>query len=72
MTHGAEDQYRMFPKVPIDQLQPGDLVFFGAPIHHVGIYIGAGTMIEAPHTGAFVRYASIFRDDLVLQGSRPG
>ena len=67
MNHNALDQYTRLPKVPIDQLQPGDLVFFGKPIHHVGIYIGAGTMIEAPHTGAFVRYASIFRDDLVLQ-----
>jgi len=29
-------------------------------------------MIEAPHTGAFVRYRSIFRRDLVQLGSRPG
>jgi peptidoglycan DL-endopeptidase CwlO len=36
-------------------LIPGDLVFFGSPIHHVGIYVGAGMMIDAPHTGAFVR-----------------
>jgi peptidoglycan DL-endopeptidase CwlO len=71
MNHNALDQYTRLPKVPIDQLQPGDLVFFGKPIHHVGIYIGAGTMIEAPHTGAFVRYASIFRGDLVLRGARP-
>lgn len=34
---------------------PGDLVFFGSPAHHVGIYIGGGKMIDAPHTGAFVR-----------------
>jgi cell wall-associated NlpC family hydrolase len=72
MTHNALAQYTQLPKVPIDQLQPGDLVFFGKPIHHVGIYVGAGTMIEAPHTGAFVRYASIFRADLVLQAARPG
>jgi peptidoglycan DL-endopeptidase CwlO len=71
MNHNALDQYTRLPKVPIDQLQPGDLVFFGNPIHHVGIYVGAGIMIEAPHTGAFVRYASIFRDDLVLQAARP-
>ena len=71
MDHSAQDQFAMFPKVPLDQLQPGDLVFFGTPIHHVAIYVGAGTMIEAPHTGAFVQYTSIFRDDLVLQGVRP-
>ncbi len=71
MAHGAQSQYYSFPKVPISQLQPGDLVFFGNPIHHVGIYVGGGTMIEAPHTGAFVRYASIYRPDLVSLGSRP-
>ena len=61
MSHGSQSQYLSFPQVPISQLQPGDLVFFGSsgPInHHVGLYIGGGTMIEAPHTGAFVRYAS--------------
>ena len=71
MEHNALAQFLSLPKVPLDQLAPGDLVFFGNPIHHVGIYVGAGTMIEAPHTGAFVRYASIFRDDLVLQAARP-
>jgi cell wall-associated NlpC family hydrolase len=71
MVHHAADQYATFPKVPLDQLQPGDLVFYGNPIHHVGMYVGAGMMIEAPHTGAFVRYASIVRDDLVLLGVRP-
>jgi cell wall-associated NlpC family hydrolase len=71
MAHGARAQYAAFPKVPISQLQPGDLVFFGSPIHHVGIYVGGGTMIEAPHTGAFVRYRPIHRRDLVQYGSRP-
>jgi cell wall-associated NlpC family hydrolase len=44
-------------------LEPGDLVFFGSPIHHVGMYVGNGTMIEAPYTGASVRYHSINRRD---------
>ena len=39
------------------------LVFFGSSIHHVGIYIGGGDMIEAPYTGARVRIASAFRSD---------
>ena len=34
--------------------QPGDLVFFGTPAHHVGIYAGNGRMIDAPHTGSTV------------------
>ena len=41
--------------VPFEKLQPGDLVFFGRPAYHVGIYIGGGLMIDAPFTGARVR-----------------
>ena len=47
----------------MNQLQPGDLVFFGSPIHHVGMFVGGGTMIEAPYTGVDVRYHSIYRPD---------
>jgi cell wall-associated NlpC family hydrolase len=74
MEHGSRSQFMSFPHVPIDQLAPGDLVFFGisGPLnHHVGIVIGPGIMIEAPHTGAFVRIASYFRADLVPLGARP-
>ena len=39
--------------------QPGDLVFFGSPVHHVGIYAGNGMMVEAPHTGTKVQVHSI-------------
>jgi cell wall-associated NlpC family hydrolase len=46
-------------------LRPGDLVFFGSDVHHVGIYIGNGQMIEAPHTGLDVRIAPAFRSDYV-------
>lgn len=70
MAHFAATQYTQFPHVPISQLAPGDLVFFGSPIHHDGMYVGKGMMIEAPHTGAFVRYRSIYRDDYV-GASRP-
>jgi cell wall-associated NlpC family hydrolase len=63
MAHSSAAQYTEFPHVPISQLAPGDLVFFGSPIHHVGMFVGNGTMIEAPHTGAFVRYSSIYRPD---------
>jgi len=63
LPHNAEAQYEALPHVSIDQLQPGDLVFFGAPIHHVGMFVGNGTMIEAPYTGVDVRYHSIYRPD---------
>jgi cell wall-associated NlpC family hydrolase len=74
MAHGSQDQYNSFPHVPIDQLQPGDLVFFGdsGPTnHHVGLVVGPGIMIDAPHTGAYVELVSYYRPDLVLMGARP-
>ena len=39
------------------QLQPGDLVFSGNPVSHVGMYIGGGQMIHSPHTGDVVKIA---------------
>ena len=44
--------------VPSDQLQPGDLVFFDGD-GHVGMYIGGGEYVNAPHTGAVVRVESL-------------
>jgi cell wall-associated NlpC family hydrolase len=41
-----------------DQLQPGDLVFFDG-LGHVGIYIGGGQFIHAPHTGDVVKISSL-------------
>jgi cell wall-associated NlpC family hydrolase len=63
LPHNAEAQYLSLPHVSQSELQPGDLVFFGSPIHHVGLYAGGGSMIEAPYTGVNVRYRSIYRSD---------
>jgi len=71
MAHFAATQFDQFPRVSIDALAPGDLVFFYPTIHHVGIYIGGGKMIHAPHTGDVVRVGSINRLDLV-GAVRPG
>jgi cell wall-associated NlpC family hydrolase len=58
----AQAQYDAGPAVPTGQpLQPGDLVFFGSSssaVEHVGIAIGNGEMVDAPHTGAVVRIES--------------
>ena len=55
--HGATDQQKASTPVPLNKLRRGDLVFFGSKAYsyHVGIYLGNGRMIHAPHTGAVVR-----------------
>jgi cell wall-associated NlpC family hydrolase len=61
----AADQDAWTIPVPLSQLLPGDLVFFGhSDIHHVGMYIGDGLMINAPHTGDVVRVSPIWWSDL--------
>jgi cell wall-associated NlpC family hydrolase len=65
----AEQWYAGSHPASMTDLAPGDLVFFAynlsdpASIHHVGLYIGDGLMIEAPHTGEVVRIASVNRSD---------
>ena len=56
LPHQSRVQFASFPHVPLDQLQPGDLVFMGSPIHHVGMYIGGGMMVHAssPRVGVVV------------------
>jgi cell wall-associated NlpC family hydrolase len=48
------------PVDSLSQAQPGDLLFFGSPVHHVGIYVGDGKMIDAPHTGDKVKIQSVY------------
>jgi len=55
LPHSAAMQYECGTHVSRGQLEPGDLVFFGDPIHHVGIYVGNGDMIDAPYSGVSVR-----------------
>jgi cell wall-associated NlpC family hydrolase len=62
LPHSAQGQYDMSTHISASDLQPGDLVFFGSStgsIEHVGIYVGGGTMVHAPHSGAVVTYQSI-------------
>jgi cell wall-associated NlpC family hydrolase len=54
LPHSSRMQINCGAHVSRANLQPGDLVFFYSPIHHVGIYIGGGKMIHAPHTGDVV------------------
>lgn len=63
LPHSSRAQYGCGTHVSRNQLQAGDLVFFGSPIHHVGIYVGGGNYIHAPHTGSTVRVAPLNRRD---------
>jgi len=58
LPHNAAMQQASVPAVPAGQEQPGDLVFFGNPAYHVGIYAGGGSIIDAPCTGRDVSYDS--------------
>ncbi len=57
LPHNAAAQQAMCAAV--SNPQPGDLVFFGSPAYHVGIYIGGNSMVNAPHTGVMVSYGSV-------------
>jgi cell wall-associated NlpC family hydrolase len=59
LEHFTGDQREETKYVSRADLRPGDLIFFGSPIHHVGIFVGNGWMVHAPHTGDHVRMAKI-------------
>jgi cell wall-associated NlpC family hydrolase len=61
LPHHAASQYGYGTAVSQDQLAPGDLVFFDG-LGHVGIYIGGGQFIHAPHTGDVVKISSLYED----------
>jgi peptidoglycan DL-endopeptidase CwlO len=68
----AADQYAAVPtKVQLGDLQPGDLLFWAtntadpSTIHHVAIYLGAGEMLAAPHTGDLVQIQPVYLDGYI-------
>jgi cell wall-associated NlpC family hydrolase len=77
LLHYTGYQWEEGPRVPINELQRGDLLFYATDtsdpntIHHVGIYIGAGMMVDAPYTGAFVRIDSIYQPGGLIGAVRP-
>ncbi len=72
LPHSSAAQYDMLPHVSRDQLAPGDLVFFYTPVSHVGIYVGGGMMIHAPHTGGYVEEVSLDSEPDYVGAGRPG
>jgi cell wall-associated NlpC family hydrolase len=77
LAHWTGYQWLSGPHVSLDDLQRGDLLFYAtnnsdpATIHHVGIYIGNGMMVDAPYTGAFVRIDSIYQPGIPIGAIRP-
>ena len=71
LPHYSGAQYSKLPKVSLDAMQPGDLVFWGpGGGSHVGLYIGGGLMIHAPHTGDVVKIAGVY--GAPVGAARPG
>jgi peptidoglycan DL-endopeptidase CwlO len=56
LPHNSEAQAADLPHVPISAMQSGDIVYIPG---HVGIYVGGGAVIHAPHTGDVVRYIDV-------------
>lgn len=77
LLHWTGYQWPSGPHIPLDQLRRGDLVFYAtdnadpATIHHVGIYIGDGEMVDAPYTGVDVRIDSIYAPGVPIGATRP-
>jgi peptidoglycan DL-endopeptidase RipA len=77
ILHYTGDQWNEGTHVPLNDMQRGDLVFYAtnnsdpATIHHVGIYIGGGQMVDAPYTGVDVRIDSIYQPGEPIGAVRP-
>jgi cell wall-associated NlpC family hydrolase len=73
----SRQQWSAGRHVQVNSLRPGDLVFWAhdpadpSTIHHVGLYLGQGLMVHAPHTGALVRVDGI-RPSGYAGATRPG
>jgi cell wall-associated NlpC family hydrolase len=62
LPHYTGDLWNSGMHIARADLEPGDLVFFGADISHVGFYVGDGMMLDAPNTGDVVRIQPLFSD----------
>jgi cell wall-associated NlpC family hydrolase len=64
LPHYSGAQYAQTRHISMDELQPGDLVFYwgrgGGDPSHVALYVGDGQILHAPGTGRSVRYDSVW------------
>lgn len=59
LPHFSGYQAEMGAEIALADIKPGDLLAFGSPVHHVGIYIGEDRYIHAPRTGDVIRIATL-------------
>lgn len=59
LPHYSGAQFQLGEKVAPADLKSGDVVFFGSPVYHVGMYVGAGYFVHAPRTGDFVKLSKL-------------
>ncbi|MFJ9633390.1 C40 family peptidase [Streptomyces sp. NPDC101175] len=55
----SEEQWARLPRVPLDELRPGDLVVYFPEATHVALYLGAGQVVQAPRTGEKVQVSPV-------------
>ena len=74
----SREQWGVGSHPALAELRPGDLLFWAtntanpATIHHVALYVGAGWMIQAPHTGDVVKFSRIYLDGYIGATRPPG
>jgi cell wall-associated NlpC family hydrolase len=56
----ADYQRDALQPISVDQLQPGDIIFYGEPVSHDAMYIGGEMIVNAPYTGEYVRVQSMW------------
>ncbi|MGE5225726.1 MAG: NlpC/P60 family protein [Planctomycetaceae bacterium] len=73
LPHSADAQYGSYPRVPLSDLQPGDIVYYGNYGPHVALYVGGGTIIHATHPGpgGGVHFDSLYGYDQPWGAVRP-
>ena len=74
IPHSAGSQYSSLPKVPLDAVMPGDIIYYGNVSPHVAIYIGNGQIVHARHPGpgGEVQPDSMYGYDRPWGAVRPG
>jgi cell wall-associated NlpC family hydrolase len=70
LPHYTGSQYAATTHIPLSAIQPGDLIFYNG-MEHVGLYIGGGQIIHAPHSGDVVKISDLYYWNTSMVASRP-